>query len=544
MQLPIGHLLSRRTERGDIEGLLHGRIPMMDKILATTQQPGMSVGVIHEGKEVFKHNFGVLDVVTGQKPDSDTLYCIASLCKAFMAASLDILVQEQEEKVSWDRTIESIIPKFKHFEKSDIFSAMTVRDICSHRTGLVSLDEIIQGLDGRILVPKTNVVDVCNALPVKHDLRTNFLYNNAMYELAGLIVEDVSGYPTWGHFQHDRIFRPLGMTRSTAFRSVHKTDNNIAKPYMILTSGVPLEVPPTELSAKSMNGGSGGIRSSVNDLLKWCKCLLQSFDEDPRSENLVRKGSPMFNRSTITNLQSAEVGDYCAGWCYHRTPGKLGMISPNRKLISPVLGSDSSSLLLYGHQGDVPGYTCSLYIIPETKSALVILTNGTGLSDASDWIAQDLIQTIYGLEPRVDFLGVANQAKEIYISYTEDLPDIYRNHITPALPLDQFSGSYIMKNLDIVCLDIAVEPEDPTKLQMMVNKQPDQVWKLWYCNDDKFCRLPDSIDQCLSRGLDKTILTSCFISFMRGSDGKVNLLCWELDGVEVHFLLADRKKGG
>jgi hypothetical protein len=51
------------------------------------------------------------------------------------------------------------------------------------------------------------------------------------------------------------------------------------------------------------------------------------------------------------------------------------------------MGTDSSSLLVYGHQGDVPGYTCNLYLIPDTQTAVAVLSNGTGLGDATDLIA-------------------------------------------------------------------------------------------------------------------------------------------------------------
>jgi len=67
------------------------------------------------------------------------------------------------------------------------------------------------------------------------------------------------------------------MTRTTAVRDIDDTDKNFAKPDMILTDGTPFYIPSTEFSADSMNRGSGGVRSSVSDLLKWSHCLLASF---------------------------------------------------------------------------------------------------------------------------------------------------------------------------------------------------------------------------------------------------------------------------
>lgn len=69
-----------------------------------------------------------------------------------------------------------------------------MRDICSYITGLLSLDNIPQELDGRILLEKRDIVKVCNALLIKYDLRTNFLYKNALFELASCVVERVSSY--------------------------------------------------------------------------------------------------------------------------------------------------------------------------------------------------------------------------------------------------------------------------------------------------------------------------------------------------------------
>ena len=285
---------------------------------------------------LFKYNAGALDITTGRTPDSDTLYCIASLSKAFMAASLDLLVQE--DKISWGSTIHSVIPEFQHAQQPAEYSGMTVRDICSHRTGLLGLDEITQGLDGRILIDKNDMVKVCRAMPSKHDLRSNFLYNNGLFELAGHLVERVSGYSNWGDFQNAYIFEPLGMERTSALRDVHETDKNIAKPYIVLTDGTPFYILPTELSADSMNGGSGGLRSSVNNLLKWSQCLLSALNGESGADDAVRHASPIFNRCTIASPEDAAAGDYCTGWCHHRTPAELGLISPNRTLRVAHLG--------------------------------------------------------------------------------------------------------------------------------------------------------------------------------------------------------------
>ncbi|EHK43111.1 hypothetical protein TRIATDRAFT_33198 [Trichoderma atroviride IMI 206040] len=516
---------------------LQRRISTWREIQSITRQPGISIGIIYNGDEILKHNMGVMDIATKREPDSDTLYCIASLSKAFMAESIELLISDGH--ITWDTTIQSVIPEFKHHEDAQQFSKMTLRDICSHRTGLIGLDEITQGMNGRILIPKKDVVKVCSAMPIKHAFRTKFHYNNGMYEIAGCVVERLSRSPTWGHFQNDRIFTPLQMTRTTAFRSVHETDKNIAKSYMILENGEPQYIPPTELSADSMNGGSGGIRSSVNDLLKWCSYQLNKPIEKLGGANMDGAHTSVFNRAIIADSQSPPDGDYCTGWCYHQTPAKLGLISPNRTLESPLVGLKSSSLVIYSHQGDVPGYTCNLYIIPDAQAAVVVLSNGTGLGDATDWIAQDIVQTMFKLKPKVDMIQAARKATTKYCDhYHKNFEQPLKRHkqidLKPV-PLDEFVGTYVMKNLDIVTLQMTTTTGGSESLQMMVNDQADQVWKMEYYADDTFCHLPDTYNECLAKGINRTKWNTFLITFNRDEKGKVNKCLWKLDGINVIF---------
>lgn len=69
-----------------------------------------------------------------------------------------------------------------------MLKSMTLRDICSHWTGILGLEEIIQGMNEGILLPKSEVFYVVNALPRRFGFWTEFHYNNALFELAGAIM--------------------------------------------------------------------------------------------------------------------------------------------------------------------------------------------------------------------------------------------------------------------------------------------------------------------------------------------------------------------
>ena len=168
-------------------------------------------------------------------------------------------------------------------------------------------------MHGQILLEKNDVVEICSALPIKHDLRPNFLYNDPCTNWLDWIVERSSGSSNWGDFQRDRIFKPLKMSRTTASMSVHDEDDNIAKPYVVLTDEKQVHIEPTELSSGSMNGGSGGVQSSVNDLL-WCKCILRSFENGSENvDGVVHHNSPTFDGIISANPHSAAGGDFAWG---------------------------------------------------------------------------------------------------------------------------------------------------------------------------------------------------------------------------------------
>jgi CubicO group peptidase (beta-lactamase class C family) len=72
--------------------------------------PGMSVGIVKDGKVVFAKGYGVATQGTATPVDEKTLYAIASNSKAFTSAIIGMLVQEG--KLSWDDKVKDHLPYF------------------------------------------------------------------------------------------------------------------------------------------------------------------------------------------------------------------------------------------------------------------------------------------------------------------------------------------------------------------------------------------------------------------------------------------------
>jgi CubicO group peptidase (beta-lactamase class C family) len=99
--------------------------------------PGVSIGLIQDGKAVFEGGFGVREIGTDTTPDADTLYIIASNTKALTTLMLAKLLDEG--KLMWDTPVTSLLPSFK-LGDPDITSRVLVKHLICACTGLPRQD--------------------------------------------------------------------------------------------------------------------------------------------------------------------------------------------------------------------------------------------------------------------------------------------------------------------------------------------------------------------------------------------------------------------
>ena len=75
-------------------------------------------------------------------------------------------------------------------------------------------------------------------LPEQRPLRDEFIYSNFMYMMLGHVSE-ILGNDTWENLMTSRIFRPLGMTRTTILKDpADVIGPNVAKPYIYKGDGL------------------------------------------------------------------------------------------------------------------------------------------------------------------------------------------------------------------------------------------------------------------------------------------------------------------
>ena len=226
--------------------------------------PGMSVAVVTKDEVLFQRGFGTTGIDEGRPVDEHTLFAIASTTKAMVAAGL--LMLADEGKLSLDDPVIRHIPEL-HFNAPSLTQQLSVRDLLAHRTGLPSTDYwfYLTGLplDEQLIRLQT----VQSAAPV----RTRLIYQNTMFEIAGLLLERLSG-ERWHHFLTERLWHPIGMLETYGTRGEIRSNQSHVRPHLYLDDQ--LTVSEWDVSADHADA-AGSVWSSLHDMSLWAQFLLR-----------------------------------------------------------------------------------------------------------------------------------------------------------------------------------------------------------------------------------------------------------------------------
>jgi len=510
-------------------------------------------GVLHKGALVFTHGTGLANVEEHLAANEDTVYPVASCTKSFTTASCGILIDEG--RLSWTEPVQSYLPEFQTSHDPEIAKRATLLDLCSHGTGLAPVDHLVCGFHDEFWISGEQQVQTSSHLPVCYNFRSHWLYNNSIFGVVGELITRVSGQSS-GNFLQERIFEPLGMTRSVTRAADQPTDGNFARGYSVLDDGSLLPLSPSALDDGSPQGGAGYVRSSVRDMLTWARAVMEAevdnFDQDNaldveqdgngRRNPLRQMQLQRCGHRPITLQGSGYENSYGLGWFRHMLPSSwLGSIGPNFALLPdpPIINQAGPPRLTIAHWGEFNGFLTALYTFPTTQSAVVVMANSApGRGDPADLVAQMLAQELFNMQPRVnleDFaIKAADTSKRLWPALVEEWVS-NRVQNTKHGQIEDYVGSFTNRaySLTVNVYKLSskvVGPEHPPELMgFNVNSISRQSAKLRHYHYDTWTFLPDSRDDALRKGMEGFLsLPLLLLSFVRDEAGAVCSLDWDL----------------
>lgn len=326
--------------------------------------PSMAVAVVKDGDVIISEGYGKKSKTDPSAPDDQTLYAIASLSKAFTAASVAILVEEG--KLDWKDPVVKHLPWFKLHDEY-VSAHMTIEDLLCHRSGLITFDGDLLWYGSTY--SRKEAVERLSTRPLTHGFRETFGYQNLMFMTAGEVIAAASGM-TWDAFVKSRILDPLGMDRTTSDFNVFSKDNNIAKPH----------IDGREIFMMSYNnsGATAALNSSTGDMVKW----LNFWQNDG-----IVNGDTVLSARSIQKI-----------WSLHTPLGTGNFDKQNGTNFKGYgLGwflMDYDGKKVAHHGGGLPGYITKVAVSPDDDLSIVVLTND--MSSASSMLMYATLDWLHG----------------------------------------------------------------------------------------------------------------------------------------------------
>ena len=403
----------------ELQQRLESLSPTIEELLTISGTAGASVGVLHMDKVVYTKSFGFKDVEAKSSPNEDTLYYIASLSKFMTAAGIGTLVDRG--KLAWDDLVSKALPEWQHCNQ-EIREHVNLQDILSHKSGLAPKMFAWMGEHSRPQEEGSRFTKTTTYLEPAFEFGSSFVSNNWLYGIAAQIIERNSGQE-FGRFLECNFFENLHMHR-TRIHSSPDSMVNFAEAYMY-NGDSPYRVhkPPIENGAAME--GAVGVKSSVRDLLTYYKHFLRSRKDQISRQTTSTPGSPFKQVRELLNPQIDIDGlpapynktTYALGWAQTKLPTALGALGGNVDLVKsmPRIGEDLGwePTVLY-HAGSLVGYLSCVMLLPETDSAIVVLSNTLSNQDQADWIGQAFLECLLNVPHPNDYIALAKEAAATY----------------------------------------------------------------------------------------------------------------------------------
>jgi len=435
------------TKMGDLTKRLEALEPTIKKIMGIAGTAGLSIGVMHHDRIIYQGNFGFRDVEQKLPVTEETIFPSCSLTKAMVCAAIGILVEEK--RVNWDTYLKDILPDFQPRDYI-LRNATTVTDVLSHRTGM-SIGKYYLGSDNNNLIDIQDSMKFISDQEPINPFRAQFQYNNLGYELAGHIIDKTSG-TTWAEMLKRSIFRPLRMDRTFLHDPTEEIDN-VATSYNTLDDGTPTRIHMVKATEESFGGASAGVLTCVKDLLKLYKAFLHAANDQfetgktstPNSG--LKQVNHLFSAKIPMHTSSLHEASYALGWGRIQLPGTMGDIGINPPLMPdgmPVVGKGSSRLVIF-HQGSMPGALAAVNLLPESNSAIVVMTNSLALNDCPDWVGQLVLEELLGIADKNDYVQAAEISAAETLKWYPSVSNELREEQTPNTsprPLTEYVGTY------------------------------------------------------------------------------------------------------
>jgi CubicO group peptidase (beta-lactamase class C family) len=205
--MPRGDRLSFMRYHDDLHVVLQ-------EIVARWGIPGLAVGAVAGGEMVYAHGFGVQSLATRQPVTLDSVFCVQSVSKCFVATA--VMQLAERGRIDLDAPLVRYLP---YFQMDDArCRQITIRQMLSHTSGMPDLDE--SEYDELVVHPEWDegaaerFVRGLRSRQLLAEPGERFSYSNIAYNVLGDMIAKVAGQP-FEVYMREQVLIPSGMADST-----------------------------------------------------------------------------------------------------------------------------------------------------------------------------------------------------------------------------------------------------------------------------------------------------------------------------------------
>jgi CubicO group peptidase (beta-lactamase class C family) len=317
--------------------------------------PGLALGVVRNNEIIYTRTAGETIAGSGQRVDNSTIFKIASNSKAMTTAVLARLVDDG--KLRWEDPVARYLPQFRMHDPW-VTREMQVRDLLLHNSGLREGAGDLMFWPEPNLFTRADVIAGLAHLKPHHSFRSHYDYDNLMYVVAGEVAAAAAGISYEALVQRE-LFEPLQMSRCKVGQWQRDVVGNVAQPHMRDGDSNVVIRKDDETIPVSTSAAAGGIRCSLDDMLKWVRMWLDADSQwlsSAQRQAVWAPHMPMPLSARQRRWDGSRFNAYGYGW-------RL---------------SDVDGVLRVAHTGTLAGMYSAVTLLPEKNSGFVFMINGDG----------------------------------------------------------------------------------------------------------------------------------------------------------------------
>jgi CubicO group peptidase (beta-lactamase class C family) len=390
-------------------------IPELDRLavdaMADWKVPGAAIVVVQDDKVVLTKAYGQRDVEADRPVTAATQFVMCSITKSFTATAVALL--HNEGRLDWTKPVRDYLPAFRLHDPVAT-ERVTIRDLLCHLSGLPRHDWVHFPGDRA----PAELMGVMQYLEPSRDIRSAYQYNNLCYNVAGLLIERLSGQ-SYEAFIRARLTDRLGMTVGFSLENL-EASADAARPYMIYED---TRLPAIRLPIRTV--AAGAINTSAADLANWMRLHLGKGEFN---------GERLAPAALIDALHAPRV---------HYTEPRSAEFGETHYGLGFRCQSYRGDRLVF-HGGGWPGWGTLMTLVPDFGIGVAVLTNRSW-SDVTTALTWHVVDRLRGREP-IDWRERSRKRREQALAQMQADKDarekVRHANTRPAHDLAAYAGDY------------------------------------------------------------------------------------------------------